>query len=211
MALRKTPPGRIGLTLSDDARTMLWPRVEGFLAAHPEVPVGSGRDNGFRDLVEEGFDAGIRLGESFAADKIAMGVSPDWRLVLVAAPDHLARRGTACRPQDLIGQGCINHRHTGLGGLYAWDFAKGAETLRVRVTGPQTFISSLPMVTAEVAGLGIGCLPEELVEADIAAGRPVRFLEDWCPAFAGDHLHFLNRRANLTAFRARVEALRWKG
>ena len=181
------------------------------LAAHPEVSVDSGLDNGFRKLVKGGSDAGIPLDESLAADMIAVRVSSDWRLVLVAAPDHLARRGTPALPQDLIGHDCINHRHTGSGGLYAWDFAKGAETLKVRVTGQQTFTSSLPMVTAELAGLGIGCLPEDLVEADIAAGRLVRFLEDWCPAFAGDHLYLPNRRASLTAFRARVETLRWKG
>lgn len=204
-ALSLTPAGRIRLTLSDHALGMLWPRLETFLRQTPEVAVEFSLDNGFVEIVEEGFDAGIRLGESLAADMVAVRVSPDWQLLTVAAPDYLARRGRPAHPRDLIGHDCINHRQRGSGGLYVWEFA---EEVRVKVTGQLTFTSSLPMVQAAVAGLGIGYVPQDLVAAEIASGRLVSILEEWCPSFPGYHLYYPTRRANLPAFRALVEALR---
>lgn len=141
---------------------------------HPEVAVEFSLDNGFRNIGEEGFDAGIRLGGSLAADMIAARGAPDWRLGRVAAPDYRARRGRPSRPEDLIGQDWINHRHTGFGGLYAWEFVKGAETLRVRVTGRLTFTLSLPMVTAAVVGPGWHCRAPQPRVRRPPAGSPAR-------------------------------------
>lgn len=207
-ALSTAPSGRIRLTLSDHALGMLWPRLRAFLAANPEVQVEFSLDNGFVDIVEAGFDAGVRLGESLAADMVAVRVSPDWRLMTVASPDYLGRRGHPEHPRDLVTHDCINHRHRGSGGLYAWEFAKGGEEIRLKVTGQLTFTSSLPMVDAAVSGLGIGYIPEDLVRTQIAAGDLVPVLQDWCPTFPGYHLYYPTRRANLPAFRALALALR---
>jgi len=211
MALGERPAGRVRLTLSDHALNLLWPRLQALLTAHPEIALECNQDNGFRDIVAEGFDAGVRLGESLAADMVAVRVSADWRLVTVAAPDYLARRGVPRHPQELIGHGCINHRQATSGGLYVWEFAKGDQALRVRVEGQLTFNSTFPMLRAAKAGLGLAYLPEDLVAGALTKGSLVQVLDDWCPHFPGYHLYFPSRRRNLPAFRALVEALRWRG
>ena len=208
MALGARPAGRVRLTLSDHALNLLWPRLQGFLATHPDIALECNQDNGFRDIVAEGYDAGIRLGESLEADMVAVRVSADWRLVTVAAPDYLARRGVPAHPQELTGHDCINHRQASSGGLYVWEFAQG---LRVRVTGQLTFNSTFPMLRAAEAGLGLAYLPEDMVALSLDQGRLVQVLDTWCPAFPGYHLYFPSRRRNLPAFRALVEALHWRG
>lgn len=79
MELRDKPSGSIRLTLSDHAfETAVWPRLKPLLDDYPEVSVELSIDSGFRNIVENGFDAGVRLGESVEKDMIAVRIGPDW-------------------------------------------------------------------------------------------------------------------------------------
>lgn len=209
MEYRDRPAGRVRITLSDHAmQTVVWPRLHPVLARYPDVSVEFDIDNGFRNIVEDGFDAGVRLGESLQNDMVAVRISPDWRLVAVASPGYLAQRGVPDHPAALVGHNCMNHRQRSSGGLYAWEFGKDGQDLRVRVGGQLTFNSSPMMIDAAVRGLGIAYVPENLARAQIAAGGLVQILDDWSPFFAGYYLYYPTRRQNLPAFRVIVEALR---
>jgi DNA-binding transcriptional LysR family regulator len=98
-----------------------------------------------------------------------------------------------------------------LGGLYAWEFEKGARELRVRVEGQLVFNGSEPMLNAALAGLGLAYLPEDELQPYLADRRLVRVLADWCPPYSGYHLYYPNRRQPTPAFTLLVEALRFKG
>jgi len=97
------------------------------------------------------------------------------------------------------------------GGLYAWEFEKGRRELRVRVAGQWVFNSTPPILRAALAGLGLGYLPEGLVQSHLDSGALVRALGDWCPPFSGYHLYYPSRRQPTPAFSAVLDALRYHG
>ena len=209
MRFRDKPSGQVRLTLSDHAlETVVWPKLKPVLAAYPDISVEFSVDSGFRNIVEDGFDAGVRLGESVEQDMIAVRIGPDWRMVAVATPAYFAAHGTPQHPQDLIHHNCINMRLETRGGLYAWEFEKDGQELRVRVSGQLTFNNSYAMVDAALNSLGIAFLPSSVADPHLASGDLVLALDDWSPVFDGYFLYFPSRRQNLPAFKVIVDALR---
>jgi DNA-binding transcriptional LysR family regulator len=142
---------------------------------------------------------------------IAVRIGPDWRLVAVASPDYFESRGVPRYPQDLLRHDCINMRHITAGGLYAWEFAKDGQPLRVRVEGQLTSNNSYAMIDAAVAGLGIAYVPENIVAAQMEAGSLVQALDDWSPFFEGYCLYYPSRCQNMPVFMALTDALRHSG
>ena len=211
-ALGDKPAGTVRITADEhSADSTLWPRLEPFLREHPNVSVEIAADYALTDIVAARFDAGVRFGEVVAKDMIAVRIGPDVRMAVVGSPDYLASRRRPETPQDLAEHACINLRLPTLGGLYAWEFEKGGRELRVRVEGQLVFNTIGLIRTAALGGFGLAYLPEGTVADDVAAGRLVRLLEDWCPPFAGYHLYYPSRRQQSPAFAALVEALRWRG
>ena len=211
VAFRDTPAGTVRITLSDHAlQTTVWPKLQPVLRDYPDIRVELYSDNGMRNIVEERFDAGVRLGESIDKDMIAVRIGEDWRLVAVASPDYVKRRGLPRTPQELVDHVCINLRQTTVGGLYAWEFEKDGRELRVRVDGQLTFNTTVPIVDAAVTGYGIAYVPEDLVSSHIAEGRLALLLGEWSPRFSGYHLYYPSRRQISPAFSVVVEALRYR-
>lgn len=209
MSLRDKPSGKVRITISDHAYdTLVWPKLRPVLVDYPDIHVEFSIDNGLRNIVEERFDAGVRLGENLEKDMVAVRIGPDWRLVAVASPDYLVKRSRPLTPQDLIRHNCINHRQGRSGGLYSWEFAKDGRELHVKVEGQMTYSSSIPMVDAAIAGLGIAYVPENLVTSAVASGDLVQVLDDWSPSFSGYHLSYPSRRQMSPAFAIVVDALR---
>ncbi len=212
MEFRDKPSGSIKLTLSDHAlESVVWPKLKSVLKDYPDISVELLLGSTFRNIVEEGFDAGVRLGESVEKDMIAVRIGPDWRLVAVASPDYLDAHGVPAHPKDLVRHICINMRHETAGGLYGWEFAKDGEELRVRVDGQLTFNNSYAMIDAALNGYGIAYVPENIVERQIASGELAQVLDDWSPFFDGYFLYYPSRRQNLPAFKVIVDALRHRG
>lgn len=209
VAFREKPSGTVRLTLSDHAlQTTVWPKLSRILADNPDVKVELYSDNGMRNIVEERFDAGVRLGESVDKDMIAVRIGPDWRLRAVASPEYLARQGIPETPQDLVSHVCINTRQATWGGFYAWEFEKDGRELRVRVEGQLSFNSSISQIDAAVKGYGIAYIPEDLVEEHIQAGTLQAVLDDWSEPFAGYHLYYPSRRQMSPAMALIVDVLR---
>lgn len=208
-AYRDKPSGTVRITLSDHALDYLvWPKVRSVLANYPDIKLEFSRDNGFRNIVEDGFDAGVRLGETVEKDMIAVRIGPDWRLVAVGTPGYFAERGIPQTPQDLVQHMCIGLRLTTAGGLYAWEFNRDGRDIRMRVDGQLIFNSTLPMVEAALAGYGIAYVPEDLVAGHVADGRLQIVLEEWSPPFTGYYLYYPSRRQNAAAFKVVLDALR---
>jgi DNA-binding transcriptional LysR family regulator len=209
MSFRDKPSGTVRITLSDHAfESVVWPKLRSALRDYPDIKLELSRDNGFRNIVEERFDAGVRLGESLDKDMIAVRIGPDWRLVAVGSPAYFEKQPIPLSPQDLVRHVCINMRYDTSGSLYAWEFEKDGRELRVRVDGQLTFNTSYAMIDAALQGFGIAYLPENLVTEQIAAGQLVQVLDDWSPMFAGYYLYYPSRRQNSPAFSAIVDALR---
>jgi DNA-binding transcriptional LysR family regulator len=209
--LREKPAGTIRITASEHAAELiLWPALAKLLPEFPDIKVEIVVDYGLTDIVAEGYDAGVRLGEQVAKDMIAVRIGPDMRMAVVGAPSYFAKRKRPQAPQDLTAHDCINLRLPTYGGVYAWEFEKDGRELKVRVEGQFVFNTFALRLNAALAGLGLAYLPEEQVQAHIKEGRLVRVLADWCPPFSGCHLYYPSRRQPTPAFALLVEALRYR-
>jgi DNA-binding transcriptional LysR family regulator len=209
--LRDKPAGNIRITAGEHAaESIMWPALERLLPAYPEIKVELIVDHGLTDIVAERYDAGVRLGEQVAKDMIAVRIGPDFRMAVVGSPSYFAKRPKPKRPQDLTAHQCINIRLPTYGGLYPWEFEKRGRALKVRVEGPVVFNNIALRLKAARAGLGLAYLPEDEVNADVAQGRLIRVLEDWCAPFSGYHLYYPSRRQPAQAFALLVDALRYQ-
>jgi DNA-binding transcriptional LysR family regulator len=209
-ALREKPSGTIRITAHDHAaRAVLLPALGKLLPNYPDIKVEIVIDYGLTDIVAERFDAGIRSGEMVAKDMVAVRVGPDLRSAVVGAPSYFAGRPKPKAPQDLTAHNCINLRLPTHGGLYAWEFQKGARELRVRVEGQLVSNGSAMMLDAALRGFGLAYLPEQAIQAYLADGRLIRVLADWCPPYPGYHLYYPSRRQPTPAFALVVKALRY--
>lgn len=211
MSWRDRPAGTIRMTLSGHALELhVWPRLRPLLRNYPELKVEFIVEAALRDIVEEGLDCGVRLGEAVQKDMVAVRISADWRLVAVATPDYFADRARPTHPTELTAHTCINMRHAVGKDVYVWEFEKGGEAFRVRVDGQLTFNGSPALLDAVDAGYGIAYVPEDLVAEKIRDGRLVQVLDDWSPFFPGYFLYYPSRRQHLPAFRVLVDALRYR-
>lgn len=209
-ALRDKPSGTVRITCGDHIqRTLLLPRLTPLLLEYPDIKVEFDINYGFRDIVADRFDAGVRLGDTIDKDMIAVPIGPPVRMAVVAAPAYFAAHPKPRSPRDLVDHNCINMRMQSGGGLYAWDFQRKDRHVNVRVDGQLIFNTSPNIVDAALAGLGIAWLPEEEFAPHIEEGRLLRVLENWCPLFPGYYLYYPNRRQPSPAFSLVVDALRY--
>ncbi|QKV55312.1 LysR family transcriptional regulator [Comamonas antarctica] len=211
-ALRDKPSGSLRITCTDDQIELcLRPLLAQFLEDYPDIRLELYVDYGFTNVVEERFDAGIRLGEAISKDMIAVRIGPDWRLVVVASPGYFARHAPPQTPHGLTQHRCINIRHRPSGAIYAWEFENAGQAFTVKGEGPLVFNSIMHVLNAALDGLGVGYVPEQLAAPHIAAGRLQCVLQEWSPRFQGYHLYYPNRRQASPAFQAFVEAVRYRG
>jgi DNA-binding transcriptional LysR family regulator len=209
--LRDKPAGTIRITSADHpAQTILWPALERLLPQYPDIHVEISVDDTLRDIAEDRFDAGVRLGEQVAKDMIAVAIGPEVSMAVVGAPSYLDRHPRPRKPHDLAEHRCINLRLRTLGGVYAWEFEKGGRELKVRVEGQVAFNDERLILQAARAGLGLAYVFGDSVAADVADGSLIAVLSDWTPPFAGYHLYYPSRRQQSPAFAMLLEALRYR-
>jgi DNA-binding transcriptional LysR family regulator len=207
--LRDKPAGTVRITCGDSVlRTVLLPRLIPLLREYRDIRLEFDMSYGFRDIVADRFDAGVRLGNTIDRDMIAMSIGPPLRMAVVASPEYFAEHPPPRVPGELTKHRCINQRMPSSGGLYVWEFARKGKQVNVRVDGPLIFNSVPPQIDAALDGVGIILLPEDEVASYIEAGRLVRVLDDWCPTFAGYYLYYPSRRQPSPAFALVLQALR---
>jgi DNA-binding transcriptional LysR family regulator len=117
--LREKPAGTIRITAGEHAAvSVLQPALRKILPRYPEIHIEINVDYSLTDIVAEGYDAGVRLGEQVAKDMIAVRIGPDLRMAVVGAPAYFKHRPIPRTPQDLAAHNCINIRLPTYGGLF---------------------------------------------------------------------------------------------
>ena len=209
--LRDKPAGTVRITCGPDvlSRTLL-PKLTPLLRQYPDIHIEFDANHGFRDIVADRFDAGVRMGDTIDKDMIALPIGPQLRMAAVASPDYFARHPVPQTPHELTQHQCINQRMIKSGGIYVWDFDQDGGDLNVRVNGQLTFNTSWHIVEAALAGFGIAFLPEDEFGDHIAEGRLIRVLEPWCLPFPGYYLYYPSRKQPSPAFSLVVDALRMR-
>jgi DNA-binding transcriptional LysR family regulator len=205
--LRARPAGRVRLLVPRiAAATVVAPKLASFARDYPDVVLDMITDDRRVDLVAEGFDAGIQLGEFIAQDMVAVRVSKDRRPAIVGSPTYFAAHPKPKSPRELMQHRCINFR---LGpDIYRWEFDKGKQSLTVAVNGPLIVDDAQVLARAAIDGVGLAFMSDEQAAPHIASGVLVRVLEDWCPPYPGFFLYYPSRRQQPAALVALVETLR---
>jgi len=205
---RDRPAGRVRLLVAPiAAMTVLAPKLGRFAREYPDVVLDVTTDENRLDLVAGRFDAGIHLGEFIERDMIAIRVSRELTPAIVGSPGYFKAHPKPASPRDLTSHRCINFRH-GSGPVYRWEFDKGSDSLTVAVSGPLVVDDVDLMLQAAVDGVGLAYTTVEHAAAQLAGGKLLRVLADWCPPFPGFYLYYPSRRQLPAALAALVETLR---
>ena len=208
-SLAEKPSGLLRLNASRGFIGAVINRVlPSFLAANPEVQVEIWADDGFTDIVAQGFDAGFRLGESLEADMIAVRVSPPFRFAVVGSPDYFARHGRPEMPQDLIRFPCIRFRQTTSNSIYRWEFMAGNQPVNVVVDGPMIVNDTAVNIAAARDGIGLAYVAEPLVWSEIDGGALETVLEEYLPMTPGVFMYFPSRSQAMPKLRAFIDHMR---
>lgn len=210
--LRDKPAGTVRITTGEHpAISILQPALKRFLPDYPDIQVEIIIDYGLTDIVAEGFDAGVRMGEQVAKDMIAVPIGPQMRMAVVASPAYFERHPLPKSPQDMTAHKCINTRLPTYGGVFSWGLEKKGREVKVRGEGQLIFNSLAMRLSSALDGLGVAYMPEDQVLPYVADGRLIRVLEDWCPWFPGYHLYYPSRRQQSPALALLVDILRYRG
>ncbi|MER8436496.1 LysR family transcriptional regulator [Mesorhizobium sp. M1312] len=208
---RDRPAGNLRLTVPRTAAHLaLTPRLGAFASAYPDIVLEIVIEDRFTDVVEGGFDAGMRLGESLQRDMIAVRIGPDLRGAVVGAPSYFATMPRPRHPHDLAGHRCLRFRFSS-GILYRWEFEKDGEEIEMAVQGPLILDEDHLIAYAAADGAGLAFVFEDYVRDAIAAGKLIRVLEDWCPPFDGFFVYYPSRRQMRPALRAFVDFFKVTG
>lgn len=184
------------------------PMLARFLTAHPELRIDVTLDDGLRDIVAEGYDAGIRLGERVDRDMVAVPVTGDMRMAVVGSPAYFDTHPKPRHPRDLAAHDCVNYRHATSRNIARWEFEVDGRELTVAVNGRVITNDNEVMVLAALDGQGLAYVMEHTVTDPLAAKRLVRVLTRYCPSFPGLYLYYPNRKNLALKLRALIDFLR---
>jgi DNA-binding transcriptional LysR family regulator len=205
---RDAPMGRVRLSVPNDAADhLLAPVMAAFVERYPEVEIEVSVSNRMIDVIESGFDAGIRYGGTVPEDMVAQRLSAGIRWIVVAAPAYLERFGAPAHPSDLQAHRCIRIR-IGDDSIYRWEFERGDEQLAIAAPGSLIVDDGRLGVAAALDGVGLMYVAETMVRAELADGALRSVLDDWAPLGGGYHIYYSSRRQVPAALRLFIDLVR---
>ena len=193
------PAGTLRVTMPQNLLDwLIGPVLMEFLRTYPDIKLEVLCDSRLVDLVAEGFDVGIRLGERLARDVVAVPLGDKVRAVVIGSPAYFARHGRPQHPRDLEKHACVRYRYVGSGAIYRWEFAHRSGASRgqwfdMDVDGPITTNEPAIGVHAALEGLALMHAVEPMVRQPIAQGDLETVLDPWLPPFDGFYLYYPSR------------------
>jgi DNA-binding transcriptional LysR family regulator len=205
---RDTPSGRIRLNVLDDAAPLLLAPVLGeFSDLYPDIIVDIIATDRMVDIVEEGFDAGIRHGGTVPEDMIAQRISADLRWVVAASPAYLARFGRPVHPDDLQRHRCLGIK-LGDNSVYRWQFMGPDDEFELSVPCQITISEGRAMLALALSDVGLIYTSTAHIAPYVTTGQLEILLEDWATTSPGYHLYYPGRRQLPTGLRLLLDLLR---
>lgn len=204
------PSGLIRMNASRiAARLLIEPHMGEFLARYPKLRLELVMNDGFSNIVADGMDAGIRLGESLDEHMVAVPVTPPIEIAIVGSPAYFERHGLPETPADLMRHNCLAYRFTSSGTIDRWSFTSAAEgrTVVFEPRGNAVFNDDENMLNAAVQGVGLIKYLDLCVRQHLADGRLVRVLAPWCRPFPGFYLYVPSRAQMPAKIRALMDFL----
>ena len=177
-----------------------------FKQRYPDIRLELISESRFVDIIEERFDAGVRLGSDVGHGMVAVRISPDMEMVVVGTPEHFRRYGFPQTPANLVVHPCIAYQF-GDGSLYAWELNDDGKKITHRPQGQWAFADSYMEAKAARLGLGLAYVPEELVADDLVQGSLIRVLQRYSQRLDGSFLYYPHRNVS-PALRIVIETLK---
>lgn len=174
------PRGRLRITAPATFGTeRLVPGMSDYLALYPAVELEIVLSDAIADLVEDGFEAAVRLGTLPDSGLIARPLAP-YRLMICAAPSYLARKGEPRVAEDLVDHDCLAFTYSARSEWHyadtEWRMTGPEGPAKVRVAGRIKVDSAQALRRAALSGMGVVMLPEVLLADEVGAGRLVQLL-----------------------------------
>ena len=206
-----TPSGLIRINApAVAAETVLYPKLKSILNQYPKIRLEIVVDNRWVDIVKEGFDMGVRLGNDVAKEMIAVPISVPLRMALVASPDYLATHGTPKTLDDLYQHSLIGVRiSAGHGSEMQWEFKYKKELITFEPKS-QLSINNHLRLQAVLDGLGIAWIAHMSVVDAIHSGQLVELLPEYAMTYDPLYLYYPSRRGHSNVFKLIVDALKVK-
>ena len=205
-ALQGRPSGLLRINAARISTVMvLQPLLAGFLKAYPDIQIELTNDEGYVDIVERGFDVGIRMGESVQKDMIAVPLGGPIAVAIVGSPDYFKQRSVPEHPSDLEDHNCVRFRFSGSGAIYKWELLVDGRLVEYDVGGNLTISDSLFSIEAALDGIALAYTFEKIALAHLQAKRLTRVLSSFSPTFPGFFLYYPSRRQLSSKLKALVD------
>ncbi|WP_336988011.1 LysR family transcriptional regulator [Aeromonas hydrophila] len=204
---RDTPSGTVRINASQHAiDKVLLPKLAIFRQRYPDIRLELISESRFVNIIDERFDAGVRLGDEVDEGMVAVRIAPDLDMVMVATPDHFLQYGFPQTPADLAGHPCIAYQFAD-GSLYQWELWQEGKAIKHRPQGQWVFSDSYMEAAAAKMGLGLAYVPEELVSDELERGTLIQVLKPYAHRLAGQYLYYPHRNVS-PALRVVIDALK---
>jgi len=205
---RGTPAGRIRLNVPDQAAThLIAPVMPALMDRYPDVEIDLSVSNHIVDVVDGGFDAGIRFGGTVPEDMIAQRLTAEIRWVVAGSPAYLERFGVPKHPHDLATHRCVQIR-LGDDRIYRWEFDRGEESIKLAVPGAITMDDSETALAIARHGAALVYIAEPSVADAVGRGELKIVLEDWASMGEAMHIYYPSRRQVPVPLRLLIDLIR---
>jgi DNA-binding transcriptional LysR family regulator len=177
-ASRDEPAGHLRVSMPNSfGRRFILPLMEEFCELYPKIKVFFGLDDNFSDLVEDGYDVGVRTGMMPDSRMVARNLA-QMPLYVVASPAYWNKYGRPEKPEDLASHDCINFQFPTSGRLFKWEFDRSGERIPLEVTGTYTLNEMEAVCELARLGMGVAQLPGHEVVHYIRTGELEAVLTD---------------------------------
>lgn len=190
------------------ARLLVTPMLSEFASKYPDIRLEFVIDDAITDIVEAGFDVGIRSGELVQQDMIAVRLTDDIKMIVVGSPAYFADRKLPRHPRDLREHRCLAYRWDRSGALQRWEFQGPDGMITINLDSVVTANETDFLLDAARCGFGLANIGENLAAPYIQSGELVQVLGDWTKILAGLHLYYVNKPHMPAALRAFIDAIK---
>jgi DNA-binding transcriptional LysR family regulator len=173
---------------------------------HPRLTVEVHTNEAFVDIVAQGYDLGIRLGEFVQQDMVTVRLTQPFDVIMVASPQYLRAKGEPRTLADLAQHNCIGYRLQSTGSLYEWHVVDSGKEMRVATSGSVVVTDAGSAHELALAGVGIAYVSEPMVREDLRAGRLKWLLPEAASREGGLFVYFPRRASMSSKLRAFIDA-----
>lgn len=203
------PSGTVRVNSSYVAyRILIEPHLQAFLEKFPLINVEISLDNQLSDIVNAGFDIGIRMGKRVQNDMVAVQLGAVQKRIVVAAPDYFSKRAEPQTLEQLLKHNCIRQRYSVGGRFFEWKFEDRGQMVQVDVQGRFIFDEMRSVLDAAIQGQGIGFVFEDFAEQELASGMLRQVLKRHSALDDAFHLYYPHRKHMPGKLRAFVDFMR---